>query len=155
MWKQASGPRVPGRRAVPAVEPTRAQRPDWAALGGMVDELKKALREVEQTQRKVFEITGVAWSDDRLIKAVVGPRGQLVELEIDPRVYRTPNSRALATSILTTVRAATDEAMAKTQQLLDANVPPDLRVNQVGSLDVHRLLRTHDADLSKENDDEQ
>jgi DNA-binding protein YbaB len=145
---------VAGRRVV-AVEPSGVQRPDWAALGGMVDDLTKALRNAEQTQRRVFEVTGTAWSDDRLIKAVVGPRGQLIDLDIDPRIYRRPNSRALAMTIVATVRAATDEAMAKTQQILDEQLPADLRVGKIGSLDLGRLARTHDADLSKENDDEQ
>lgn len=135
------------------MEPAGVQRPNWGALGGMLDDLNRAVRDAEQTQRKVFDVTGVAWSEDRMIKATVGPRGQLVDLEIDPRVYRIPNSRALATKIVATVREATDEAMAKTQQIIDATVPPDLRMNTLGSLDVHRLLRTHDADLPKEDHD--
>jgi DNA-binding protein YbaB len=139
---------------VPAVEPSGVQRPDWSALGGMLD-LTKAMRDAEQTQRKMFDVTGTAWSDDRLVKAVVGPRGQLVELDIDPRVYRTPNSRALATSILATVRSATDDAMAQTRQIIDAAMPADLRPGAVGALDLPRLLSLHDADLSRENDDEQ
>jgi len=120
----------------------------------MVDDLTKALREAEQTQRKVFEITATAWSDDRMVKAVVGPRGQLIDLEIDPRIYRRPNSRALAATIVRTVRAATEEAMAKTQQILDETVPVDLRIGKIGALDMQRLIRTHDADLSKETDDD-
>jgi DNA-binding protein YbaB len=139
---------------VVAVEPSRPQRPDWGALGGMVDDLKKALRDAEQTHRKVFQITATAWSHDRMVKAVVGPRGQLIDLEIDPRIYRRPNSRALAATIVQTVRAATEEAMAKTQQILDETVPADLRVGKIGALDMQRLIRTHDADLSKETDDD-
>jgi DNA-binding protein YbaB len=135
------------------VEPAGLQRPNWDALGGMLDDVKKAMRQAEETQRKVFEVTGTAWSDDRMVKAVVGPRGHLTDLDIDPRVYRTPNSRALAATILATVRDATEQAMAKTQAILDENVPPDLRAAKVGSLDLQRLLRTHDADLTKENDD--
>jgi DNA-binding protein YbaB len=143
------------RWRVVAVEPSGQHRPDWAALGGMVDDLTRALRNAEEAQRRVFEVTATAWSDDRLVKAVVGPRGQLIDLDIDPRIYRRPNSRALAATIVATVRAATDQAMAKTQQILDGQLPADIRLGKIGSIDLQRLVRTHDADLGKENDDDQ
>lgn len=125
-------------------------RPDWGALYGAFDDMRKAIGGLEDTQRKILKITGVAWSEDRMIKAVVGPRGQLIDLEIDPRVYRKPNSKALSATILATVRLAVDDAMAKTRKFLDHNVPSDLRVKSVGSLDVRRLLESHDRDLSQE-----
>jgi DNA-binding protein YbaB len=131
---------------VQAVEP-EAGRPNWSVLDDMVGDLRKALREAEDTQRRVLSVTATAWSDDRMIRAVVGPRGHLVELEIDPRVYRKPNSAALAATILATVRDATDQVLEQTQQILDENIPSDMRVERIGSFDVHRLLRTHDADL--------
>ncbi len=125
-------------------------RPDWGALYSAFDDMRTAIAGLEETQRQILKITGVAWSDDRLIKAVVGPRGQLIDLDIDPRVYRTPNSKALAATILATVRSAVDDAMAKTGEFLDTNVPSDLRVKSVGSFDVRRLLRSHDRDLTRE-----
>lgn len=124
-----------------------ADRPDFAAVASMARELKSALGKMDDLQREALRVTGVAWSDDRLIKAVVGPRGHLLELEIDPRVYRTPNSKALAATILGTVRAATEDAMAKTQQILERSVPADLRSRSTNRLDLWRLSRTHDADL--------
>jgi DNA-binding protein YbaB len=123
------------------------ERPNWSVLGDMVGDLQKALREAEDTQRRMLEITATAWSDDRMIRAVVGPRGHLVELEIDPRVYRKPNSAALAASILATVRDATEQVLEKTQDILEEHVPSDMRIERIGSFDLHRLLRTHDADL--------
>jgi DNA-binding protein YbaB len=131
-----------------------AERPDWGALHSAFDDMRKAIGGLEETQRKILKITGVAWSDDRLVKAVVGPRGQLIDLEIDPRVYRKPNSKALSATILATVRLAVDDAMAKTREFLDHNVPSDLRVKSVGGLDVRRLMSSHDGDLSREEGDD-
>jgi DNA-binding protein YbaB len=116
----------------------------------MAKDLRKALGDAEQAQRKALTVTGTAWSKDGLVKAVVGPRGHLLELEIDPRVYRNPNSKSLAATIVTTVRAATDDAMAQTGQILDESVPADLRSRSTKRLDMWRLSRMHDADVREE-----
>lgn len=118
----------------------------------LVQDLNKTLSNVADTQKKMMAVTGTAWSEDRMIKAVVGPRGQLMELEIDPRIYRKPNSKALASTILATVRAAVDQALAKTQEVIDQSMP---QVNDMfptrptQGIDMRRLIRSHDADLKK------
>lgn len=101
-----------------------------------------------------MRVTGTAWSRDRLIKAVVGPRGQLIELEIDPRIYRTPNSTALAATIVATVHAAVDDVLRQTSELLGGVLPSDA----MGLADspVMRMARRHDADVLKDAlDDEE
>ena len=122
-------------------------RPDWAGLGGMVDDLRAAMQNFEATRRKMLEVTATAWSDDRMVRAVVGPRGHLVGLEIDPRVFRKPNSVALSALIVATVRDATEQALARSQDVVDGSLPADLRGAMVDSADVRRLALTHDADL--------
>jgi hypothetical protein len=129
------------------------ERPDWGTLYGKFDDLRRAMGGLEDTQRKMMKVTGTGWSEDRLIKAVVGPRGQLVDLEIDPRIYRRPNSKGLSASILAAVRAAVEDASRQTLELLDGNVPTDLRVQSIGSLNVRRLLESHDSDLPREEED--
>ena len=64
------------------------ERPDWSLVTGMFEEVKQAWAGINDTQKRMLQITGVAWSPDRMVKAVVGPRGQLMELEIDPRILR-------------------------------------------------------------------
>jgi DNA-binding protein YbaB len=58
----------------------------------------------------VDDIRATAYSDDGLVSAVVGGRGEVVELELDPRVYRDQNPAALAETILATIHAAAEEA---------------------------------------------
>lgn len=118
----------------------------------LVQELNRTLSNVADTQKKMMSVTGTAWSDDRMIKAVVGPRGQLIDLEIDPRVYRKPNSKALALSILSTVRAAVEQAVVKTQEIVDESMPQVddmLRPGPNPGMDMRKLIRSHDADLKK------
>src|SRR5688500_13459681 len=99
------------------------QRPQWAAMHALISDLGRTLDNVQKTRQEALEITGEAWSDDRLIRAVVGPRGQLVDLEINPRIYRNPNSSALSATILATVKAAVDDANRKTRELLQRAMP--------------------------------
>jgi DNA-binding protein YbaB len=129
-------------------------RPDWGALHNAFDGLRNAVGDLENTQREIMKITGTGWSDDRMIKAVVGPRGQLVDLDIDPRVYRKPNSKALSAAILAAVRVAVEDAMTQTREIIDKGVPGDLRIRSVGSLNVRRLIESHDKDLSREEGDD-
>jgi len=137
---------------VTQVEGAGPGRPDWAGVAGMVDDLNKAMRSIDVTQRKMLHVKGTAWSGDRMVKVVVGPRGHLVDLVIDPRVYRTPNSVALAQLIVATARKATEQALAETQKIIDEAMPGDLRIAKVGSMDVRAMAVTHDADLVAEED---
>ena len=122
-------------------------RPDWSIVRSMIDDLHRTRNNLAASQQRIMKIKGEAWSDDRLIKAVVGPRGQLIDLEIDPRVYRNPNSKALAASILATVRTAVDDALRQSREVRDELVPKDLRELAEGRRDKPDLLDLHDADL--------
>lgn len=125
------------------------ERPQWPAIHEVLAELNKSLDNAAQTRQQIAEITGIAWSEDRLIKAVVGPRGQLIELDIDPRIYRTPNSKALSASILATVRAAVEDANRKTREILRRSVPSVEGLGVSGETTVERMLTSHDADLPR------
>jgi DNA-binding protein YbaB len=126
------------------------QRPNWTAIESMVGDLRRSLSNMGDVQRELMRVTGTAWSEDRLVKAVVGPRGQLLELDIDPRVYRTPNSKALAASIVATVRAAVDEVLRAGAEILDENVPRDAGLGFGLDSPAMRMARRHDADVLNE-----
>lgn len=53
------------------------------------------------------DIRGRAESADGLVAVTVDGRGRLCELTLDPRIYRSPDSRALSADITATVAAAT------------------------------------------------
>jgi DNA-binding protein YbaB len=125
------------------------ERPQWSAMLGLIGELKTTMDNAAQTRDEMARITGTAWSDDRLIRAVVGPRGQLIELDIDPRVYRTPNSKALSAAILATVRAAVADANAKTREIMERVLPKDRMADLLGPTDFDVMADHHDADLPR------
>jgi DNA-binding protein YbaB len=122
-------------------------RPEWSTLASMVDDLKRAVGSLGETQQKMMRVTGTGWSADRLIKATVGARGQLTDLQIDPRVFRDPDSGRLAESILAAARAAVADANAQSMALVDATVPADLRRGPFGGADsLGALITRHDGD---------
>ena len=129
-------------------------RPNWGAIEGMLADLKRVTKELPEIQRKALEVTGTAWSDDRTVKAVVGPRGHLVELEIDPRVYRKPNSKELAATIVATVRKAIEESARQAQEIYDEALPSDMRAARAGGMDINKLIQSHDADIRRQGDDD-
>jgi DNA-binding protein YbaB len=125
---------------------------DPSALLSVVQELRQTVGAAGEVQRKVLTVTGSATSPDGLITVVVGPRGQLMDLKIDPRVYRQPNAGALAATILATARAAVEQAVERTREIVDAKLPKADGILPPGAerpFDVRTLLRQHDGDLKK------
>jgi DNA-binding protein YbaB len=88
------------------------------------------LRRYEQLAEQVIamrdgltSVRATEYSADGLITAVVGGRGELLELELDPRVYRELATDALAESIMDTVRAAMAVAEREAVQIAKKLVP--------------------------------
>jgi DNA-binding protein YbaB len=120
----------------------------------MMADLQKATDGLPKLQERMLTVTGTAWSPDGMIKAVVGPRGHLLELDIDPRVLRQPNSKALSASIVQTVRAAVEDAGRQSSELLSDSLPGDLQA--FGDTTMKTFVGSHDADVRVriEDDDE-
>jgi DNA-binding protein YbaB len=125
---------------------------DPSALLSVIRDLRRTVGDAAETQRRVLTVTGTATSGDGTITVVVGPRGQLIDLRIDPRVYRRPNAGALAATILATARAAVEQATAQTREIVDSQLPDlDDIVPPGGArpFDVRSLMRQHDGDLKR------
>ncbi len=97
---------------------------DNRALQARADELMGELNRLRtgmgDLQQRLRQLTATATSSDGFVKAEVGPRGQLVRLELDPRIYRRPDSKQLAATITETIQKATADVTA---QVADACKP--------------------------------
>jgi len=125
---------------------------DNRALQARADELMgelDRLRDGMQTmQAQLRTITATAKSDDGFVTAVVGPRGQLIKLDIDPRIYRRPDSRQLAASIMKTIQAATADAMAKVTEVCKPYMPEaDIQAHLAMDIDGMRHKLDSELDL--------
>ncbi|GAA4329896.1 YbaB/EbfC family nucleoid-associated protein [Klenkia terrae] len=65
-------------------------------------------------QARAVQVTET--SPDGLVSVTVGARGDLVRLDLDPRIYRRPDSRTLADTITETVHRATAAAQEQVVQ---------------------------------------
>lgn len=80
---------------------------------GIIAEYEQLAEDVRALRRVIDEVTETADSDDGLVSATAGGNGALVELWLDPRIYRAPDATALATTITSTIHEAVRLAEAR------------------------------------------
>lgn len=90
---------------------------------GLRADFQRMLTEGPEAAARARRITVTCRSRDGLVSVTVGPRGDLVTLDIDPRVFRRPDSRALADTIVETVQAAAAEAEQQVVETMSAVLP--------------------------------
>lgn len=89
----------------------------------MLGELDKLRANAGELQQKVRDLKVTVTSDDGFVKVTVGPQGHLEELELNPRIYRRPDSTELARTITDTVKRATAEMQQKVVELYKPFMP--------------------------------
>ncbi|MFC6083139.1 YbaB/EbfC family nucleoid-associated protein [Sphaerisporangium aureirubrum] len=100
---------------------------DAAELQAYADELRAGFLRMQQEipalheRARTLQVTEK--SPDGLISATVGARGDLVRLDIDPRVYRRPDSRQLADTITATVQSAAAKARERVVEIFAPLIP--------------------------------
>ena len=93
-------------------------------LTGRLAEYARLAEQAKSLRDGVGEIRGTGYSPDGLVTAVVGGRGELVELELDPRIYREQNATRLAEEILAAVHEAAAEAEQEATKIAEKLLPP-------------------------------
>jgi DNA-binding protein YbaB len=89
---------------------------------------------------RLMAVRGRASSEDDLIKVVVDPCGRLESLEIDPQVYRRPDTRWLAALITATVSRASADADGQVDNELNS-LPSPADIQAVLDFDGEGVLR--------------
>jgi DNA-binding protein YbaB len=89
---------------------SRVERTGAEARLGQLEDLE---RETRRLRSAVTDTTGFAESSDGLVEATVGVYGELVELVLDPLIFRFQDAEALAEEIRGAVNRAQNEAQQK------------------------------------------
>lgn len=76
-----------------------------------------------EPRRAFQDIAETAYSSDGLVGATVDANGDLTELVLDPRIYRTTDSAALAGTITATIKEAVSAATARRVELTKPFLP--------------------------------
>ncbi len=121
----------------------RALRARADELMGELNRLRSGMGELQQ---KIRQITATARSEDGYVTVVVGPRGEILRLDLDPRIYRRPDSKQLAKTITETIQKAAADATAQLSEACRAFIPDEeLRAHL--QFDVEGMRRRLDSEL--------
>jgi DNA-binding protein YbaB len=88
-------------------------------------------------------------SRDGLVSATVGARGDLVRLDLDPRIYRRQDSRHLADTITDTVAKAAGKARERVLEIFEPLIPPDQMAAHIDG-DLETVMRELAARMTGE-----
>ncbi|WP_153506279.1 YbaB/EbfC family nucleoid-associated protein [Cumulibacter manganitolerans] len=99
-------------------------------------QFERLVEEGPRMAREAREVSITESSRDGLVKVTVDARGSLLALDLDPRIYRRPDARSLAESILETIRRATDAAQERVLDIFEPAVSrDDMRLHLQGTPD--------------------
>ncbi|HEV7973958.1 YbaB/EbfC family nucleoid-associated protein [Amycolatopsis sp.] len=99
-------------------------------------------------QGKLAAVEASAESGSGLISASVDGRGELLELRLDPRIYRDTDSAALAKAITATIREAVSQAHDQVFELTKHTLSPE-KTREDTDLGFDRVLHGLDRQLEK------
>jgi len=77
---------------------------------GIIAKYEQLAEDVRTLRRTIAETRETVDSADGMVTVTVGGNGELIELWLDPRIYRAPDSSALAATITATFREAVRQA---------------------------------------------
>ncbi|MEV0381328.1 YbaB/EbfC family nucleoid-associated protein [Nonomuraea sp. NPDC050643] len=117
-----------------------SDRPDVAAMRAYADELRDMFNRLQDegpemhARAKAVQVTET--SRDGLVSVTVGARGELVRLDLDPRVFRRPDARHLADTIAETAQRAAAKAQDRIAEIFAPVIPPEqFRAHLEGDLE--------------------
>jgi len=107
--------------------PREIGRSDLAGMRAYAEELQSRFQRLTTEGPKLHEqaraVQVTEKSPDGLISATVGARGELIRLDLDPRIYRQPDSRELADTITETIKAAGAAAKDRVLEVFEPLIP--------------------------------
>lgn len=119
---------------------TGGEARDAAGMRAYAEELRATfLRMQEQApvlHEKARAVQVTEKSPDGLVAATVGANGDLIRLDLDPRIYRRQDARGLADAITRTVHAAVAKAQDRVVEIFSPIIPAEqMRAQMDGDLD--------------------
>lgn len=105
------------------------ERPDVAGVRAYADELREMFTRLQEeglelhTRARAVQVTET--SPDGLVSVTVGSRGELVRIDLDPRIYRRPDARGLADTIVATGQRAAATARERIVEIFAPVIPPE------------------------------
>jgi DNA-binding protein YbaB len=102
-----------------------ANRALRARFDDVVSQYERLRSGLDEMQERLSRLAVTAESPDGLVRATVGPRGQLIDLELDPDIYRRHDAAELSRKILRTVEQAVAKTTDQVQEMVGEYLPAD------------------------------
>lgn len=100
-------------------------------IESLAKEYNRQAGELRAAYGKLSELTGTAESRDGMVSVTVGPRGQVQDIKLNPRVYRKLSPSQLARAIMDQIGAATEQVADQTKNLMAPFMPEGLPLEEV------------------------
>jgi len=94
-----------------------------ARMEQLLGEYERVRDNASAVQEKLRSARGEAQSKDGTVKVTVGPRGDLLDLRIEPRAYRRLSPSELAAEILDLAGRATRDAQGQVEEVMAPFLP--------------------------------
>jgi len=101
------------------------------SIEALAKEYNRQARELRTAYDRLAELTATAESRDGLVRVTVGPRGQVRDIELDPRVYRKLSPSQLARAIMEQIGGATEQVADRTKELMAPFMPQGLPLEEM------------------------
>ncbi|MFD1322338.1 YbaB/EbfC family nucleoid-associated protein [Micromonospora sonneratiae] len=102
---------------------------DLAAMRAYADELTARFEKLRagatEMRARITAVEATATSDDGFVTVVVDYRGHVKRVDIDPRIYRRPDSKRLAETLTSTIRRAIAESNRLMTEVASEHVPAE------------------------------
>jgi DNA-binding protein YbaB len=107
--------------------------PEWQAhIDELLERYRQKRDQLRDVQRTADAATATVTTEDEMITVTVGPRGRLVGLELNPRVYRRMSPSELAAAVLSAAGEASAQVDGQVRAALASLRPPASEPGQAG-----------------------
>src|SRR6185312_17400358 len=97
-----------------------------ASLEELMEDYSKQVGRLNEMRRDLDKVSATATRPDGLVTVVVGPRGAVQDIRLDPRVYRKLDSGELSQAILKLIAEATADVSAQMKEITTPFMPEGL-----------------------------
>jgi DNA-binding protein YbaB len=118
-----------------------------AHADGLMADFERLRANAGAVRGRLLAVSGRAVSEDGLVRVVVDRRGRLQSLEIDPRVFRRPDSQRLAEVIVATVSRAVADADSQVEKAF-AGIVSSADIRAQLDFDVEAMFRKFDEEVA-------
>ena len=113
-------------------------------LESLMEDAHKLLGNAAEMKRKLEELTVSTKSEDGFVVTTVDARGRLVQLDLDPRIYRSPNAGALSRQIIEAYQRAVDKVEQDSRTILEKYLPREFDVDRFTDIDLEKYAARRD-----------